>query len=162
MKGRLVDVVDVHAEAAKLMADGTSDRVEDIKALTVSFIRTRLSNSSNMEATKAKALRILSERLDKSEEDGGEPLSINRLMEIITLISEHTGNDMNTLIEAFSGGGKKGAGDVNVFLGGSVAESAPLDNGQRVIGAKSTFKLFDALDSVAMQVVSARKKSDGQ
>jgi hypothetical protein len=155
----------IRSEAATLMATGESDRVSDIRNLCTAFIQSRLANSSQMERAKKKALDMLVQRLEDSEKPDAEPLSINKLMEIVSLISEHTGNDMSTLIAAFSGGkggpGGKGEGAVNIFLGDAIGARAPPDGAAgRLTGTKGTYKLIDALDSVALAVVKKKHEKD--
>jgi hypothetical protein len=151
---------DIHAEAADLARGIT--RVEDIRALTQAFIAQRLSNSSTMESTKSRALALLQTKLDGDE---ANEISINRLMEIISMISEHTAADVSNMVAAFAaksgaagGNGKSGdTNNYNVFFGEAPPENTFND---RVTGTKSTFKLLDALDSVAMNVISEGRRED--
>lgn len=152
---------DIQIEASDLLRGIT--RVDDIRQLTQAFISQRLANSSNMESTKSKALQLLSDKLDSEE---AKEISITKLMEIIGMISEHTSTDVSNMVAAFAAqsgqgkGGKGGDGSTyNVFFG-SAGEGGGSDLSERVVGAKSTFKILDALDAVAQSVVHNQKKID--
>ena len=146
---------DMHIEAGELMAGRT--RVEDIRQLTQAFITQRLSNSSNMETTKSLALKLLSEKLQGEE---ARDISISKLMEIVGLISEHTSTDVSNMVAAFAAKSGNGAGkgdsapSFNLFFGQAPGAGSGSDLSDRVVGAKSTYRILDALDSVAQQIVS--------
>ena len=152
---------DIREEAHALMRGET--RVEDIRALTQAFIAQRLQNSQTMESTKSQALRLLATRL--SDEEEASKISIHRLMEIIGMISEMTSADVTNMVAAFAAKagtapGGAAAPTFNILFGS--APSADADGGasDRVVGAKSTYQLLDALDSVAQQVIAGRARPE--
>lgn len=63
---------------------------------------------------------------------------------------------MNTLIAAFAGAkNPKGSGSINIFMGAPEQADPEVDIGSRLHGAKSTFQILDALDSIAQKVVAS-------
>lgn len=151
--------MDIHDEAKTLATTGEHPQLQSLQALTHAFISKRMGNSSEMENTKRKALDLL---LKKLEEDP-DAISASKLMDIINMLSVHTGNDLKVLMEVQTAlaAGKPGAGGqgvTNIFFGGG--EQPEDSSGRKPTASRATYKLLDALDSIAQNIASSKKNAE--
>lgn len=157
----------IEREAKELVEQGRSHRAQDLRYLAQTFISRRMANSDTMEKAKLTALNLLIKQMD----DNPDKLSPTKLLEIIDIISNHTGSDLKLLIDAqaslsanVGAAGKKNPTTSSSSILGSMfdmgsGDRAPVgDAGSSV--RRESYKTLDGLVQVAESVIEQSQNAE--
>jgi hypothetical protein len=131
----------------------SGEKSNTLAFLAKSFITKRLQNSDTMESAKAKALRLL---LDKLEDpDLAEQMRPGTLIGLIEMLGEQAGKDFKVVVDSqtsvAASKSQQASGGMSFFFSGAPQSEDPTPAQL----PRSMYKLLDVLNQVSEAVVAS-------